>query len=371
MAPFSLITYEDARPLAKSIKERVTARAMPPWFSSRTVGEYDPDPSLTDAQIDTIAKWVDEGAPKGNAADAPPPLTWPTGWRFGEPDIVVFAPAVSVPAVGPDAYPEPEAATGLTEDRYIQWMEIVPEHPQVVHHILVYDVDRKGASAPPVASGVESNGLLEDKRGTATLLANLAKGGSPRMWDDAAKLLKKDEVLRFQIHLHPNNESAVVEHAKVGIKFFPKGYTPTHTIVTRAVSGQATLAIPPGDPNVKSDAYFTLPRPATLISFQPHMHYRGKRMTMEATLPNGETRLLSDVDRFTQAWQPTYRYKNPPSFPAGTVWHVTAWHDNSSGNKLNPDPTAFVTWGERTVDEMNIAWLDFYYLTDAEYAAAH
>ena len=92
-------------------------------------------------------------------------------------------------------------------------------------------------------------------------------------------------------------------------------------------------------------------------------------MTFEATLPSGDTKLLSDVDRFTQAWQPTYRFKNPPTFPKGTVWHVTAYHDNSAANKENPDPTAFVGWGERTIDEMNIGWLDFYYLTDAEFAS--
>jgi hypothetical protein len=259
-------------------------------------------------------------------------------------------------------YPEPEVNTGLTEDRYIQWMEVIPEHPQVVHHVLVYDV----------AAGEASGGNETDDTGRSQgrLLANLAKGGTPRYWPDgSAKLLKAGDRIRFQIHTHPNNESAAVEHTKVGIRFFPKGYTPRHVIVTRAVSSQATLAIPPGDANVRSDATFTLEHPTTLHSFQPHMHYRGRRMTLEAILPSGEHRLLSDVDRFIQTWQPTYRYKHPPTFPSGTVLHVTAYHDNSGSNKLNPDPTAFVSWGERTVDEMNIAWMDFYYLTDAEFAS--
>jgi hypothetical protein len=364
MAPFSLVTYEDARPWARSIQQKVTNRDMPPWFSSRAVGEYDPDPSLTDIEIATIAKWVDSGAPKGNPADAPAPRVWPAAghWRFGEPDLIVTSPAVSVPAVGPDSYPEPVVATGLTEDRYIQWIEIIPEHPQVVHHVLTYDVEASVAG--------DSAGGNDSARAMGTLIANLAKGGTPRFYPDgASKLLRKTDMIRFQIHLHPNNESATVEHTKVGIKFFPKGYTPKHIITTKAVSSQATLAIPPGEPNVRSDAYFTLPQPATLLSFQPHMHYRGKRMTFEVTLPTGETRLLSDIDRFTQAWQPTYRFKNPPAFPKGTVWHITAYHDNSAANKLNPDPTAFVAWGERTTDEMNIGWLDFYYLTDAEFAS--
>jgi mono/diheme cytochrome c family protein len=357
MAPFSLLTYDEARPWARAIRQRVAAREMPPWFSRRGVGEYDPDPSLTDRQIETIVKWVDGGSPPGNPADAPPPVQWPTGgrWRFGEPDLVLTAPPVVIPASGPDAYPEPEIETGLTEDRYIQWMEVIPEQPQVVHHVLVYATENGGDPAD----------AAEGSRGRR-LLANLAKGGTPRFWPDgAAKALRVGEKIRFQIHTHPNNESARVEHTKVGIKFFPRGYRPRHIINTKAVSSPSTLAIPPGDPNVRSDATFTLERPATLLSFQPHMHYRGKRMTLEALLPSGERRLLSDIDRFTQAWQPTYRYKHPPSFPAGTVLHVTAYHDNSAANKLNPDPTAFVAWGERTVDEMNIGWMDYYFVDDA------
>jgi len=107
--------------------------------------------------------------------------------------------------------------------------------------------------------------------------------------------------------------------------------------------------------------------PARLVSFQPHMHYRGKRQTLEAILPNGQVQLLTDVNRFVWTWQIAYPYKNEPALPAGTVLHMTAWHDNSAGNKENPDPTAFVGWGSRTVDEMNIGWLDFYYITDQEY----
>jgi hypothetical protein len=98
------------------------------------------------------------------------------------------------------------------------------------------------------------------------------------------------------------------------------------------------------------------------------MHYRGKRMTLEAILPSGEVELLTDVARFVWTWQITYPYKNQPAFPKNTVLHMTAYHDNSRANKENPDPTAFVGWGDRTVDEMNIGWLDFYYISEQEYA---
>ena len=357
-APMSLLTYEETRPWVRSIKQKVLSRAMPPWFSDPTVGHYDQDPSLTDAQLQTIVRWADLGAPKGNAADAPRPVQWPASntWEFGEPDIVITSPSVDVPAVGRDLYPWTVAPIGATEggdrteDRYVKWIQIIPEHNEVVHHVLVYT----SASGAPM--------------GSRTLFANLAKGGSPDLFENGdAKLLAKNTVLHFQIHLHPNGKTPFTERTRVGIKFFPKGYVPKHLVLTKAIQSETTLALPPMESNVRSDSYFTLAQPARLVSFQPHMHYRGKRMTIEAIVPPGEPELLSDINRFVQGWQLTYVYKDSPAFPRGTVLHVTAYHDNSPANKLNPDPTAFVGWGDRTVDEMNIGWVDFYYLTDEDY----
>jgi mono/diheme cytochrome c family protein len=130
MAPMSLLTYEDVRPWSRAIKQRVTARYMPPWHLDRTVGEYEPDPSLSDEQIDTIARWVDSGSPQGDPKDAPPPRTFPAAgaWTFGEePDLVITAPPTKVPASGADLFPVPEVASGLTEDRYIKWVQVIPE----------------------------------------------------------------------------------------------------------------------------------------------------------------------------------------------------------------------------------------------------
>ena len=203
------------------------------------------------------------------------------------------------------------------------------------------------------------------------MLTEYARGNDGDVFQDGdAKLLARDVTIRFQIHYHPNGEKPVIgDQATVGIKFWPAGYQPKHVIQTRNIQNMASLAIAPGDPNSRSDAYFTLTQPSRLVSFQPHMHYRGKRMTLEAIPPNGQPQLLTDVNRFVWTWQITYPYKNPPTFPKGTVLHVTAYHDNSSANKENPDPNAFVGWGDRTVDEMNIGWVDYYTITDEEYAA--
>ncbi|MEK6323544.1 MAG: hypothetical protein AABN33_18040 [Acidobacteriota bacterium] len=365
MAPMSLLTYEQTRPWARSIKEKVVTRYMPPWHIDRTVGEYDPDPSLSDAQIATIAKWVDSGAPKGDPKDAPPPKVFPAAnsWVFGEePDLVVTSSGFLVPAVAADQYPKVDVPTGLTEDRYIKWMQVIPEDPKVLHHVLIYALQGE-----PATGGVRG----EQRRSPVSnsLLIEHARGGDGDIFTNGtAKLLKAGSKLRFSFHYHPDGEKAVNERAKIGFKFFPKGYTPKYLISTKGISSPSTLAIPPGEPNARSDAYFRLEEPARLVSFQPHMHYRGKRQTLEAILPSGQVELLTDVAHFVWTWQITYPYKNPPTLPKGTVLHMTAYHDNSPGNKENPDPTAFIGWGDRTVDEMNIGWLDFYYISDQEYA---
>jgi mono/diheme cytochrome c family protein len=379
MAPFSLLSYEDARPWARSIKQKVETRYMPPWHLDRSVGEYDPDPSLSDTEIAIISKWVDNGAPKGDMKDAPPPVVFPpaNSWVFGEePDLVVTSSGYDVPRSGPDLYPSVTVPSGLTEDRYIKWMQIMPENPKVVHHVLVYTIQ----DAQSVGQVVRTSGNARAGRNgnnqaaasgqpTTSLLIEYARGNDGDIFrEGSAKMLQAGSQIRFSFHYHPNGETAVPsEKTKIGIKFFPKGYEPKHLIVTNGISSQETLVIPPGEANARSDSYFRLDQPARLVSFQPHMHYRGKRQTLEAILPNGQVQLLTDVNRFTWLWQIAYPYKNEPALPAGTVLHVTAYHDNSAGNKENPDPSAFVGWGARTVDEMNIGWLDFYYITDQEY----
>jgi hypothetical protein len=369
-APMSLLTFDDARPWARSIKSKVETRYMPPWHLDRSVGEYLDDPSLTDIEIATIAKWVDTGAPRGDAADAPPPVTFPNvqKWQFGEePDLIVDAPVYNVPAFGRDAYPEYEVPSGLTEDRIIKWIQVIPGQPRFVHHVVVDAI--QSVSANGLVEGGPALAQTPNAARVGAMLTEYARGNDGDLFSEPqGKLLQAGSSLHFIMHYHPGGE-AVVDRSKVGIKFFPRDYKPKQLIVTRGISQPSPLIIPPGEAKARSDGYFVLQRPASLVSFQPHMHYRGKRMILEAILPNGRQVTLTDVNRFTWSWQLTYTYKNSPVLPRGTVLHSIAYHDNSSGNKENPDPTAFVSSGDRTVDEMAIGWLDFYYLSDDEYAA--
>ena len=362
--PMSLLTYENVRPWARSIKQRVEARIMPPWFADQTVGVYRDDPSLSETEIATVARWVDQGAPQGNLADAPPPVHWPAvdKWIHGEePDLVLTSPPVVVQPNATETFPEPEMATGLTQDRYIKWIQIMPGESRIVHHALVYAV-MGGDDAFDTGGG---------PRQVRELLANRARGdfGGDYFEDGYARLLRKDDLIRFQIHYLPDDERSFTDQTSVGFKFYPKGYVPEYVVTTQPIQNR-DLIIPPGDANARSDAYFTLREPARIISFQPHMHYRGKAMTLEAIRPmGGRPELLSDVNRFAWDWQPTYVYETPLTMPAGTVMHVTAYHDNSAANRVNPDPTAAIGYGQRTVDEMNIGWIDYFYIAEDEYAA--
>src|SRR5262245_51460149 len=185
MAPFSLLTYDDARPWVRSIKTKVETRYMPPWHLDRTVGEYDPDPSLSDVEIATILKWVERGAPRGDMNDAPAPIQWPAenSWQFGEqPDLIIKSPAVDVPAQAPDMYPDPEVPSGMTEDRYIKWIQVQPGDARVTHHVLVFAL----GNTPPVAGGAPD---------TTPDLADVAAQFGLDLPTDAAEL----EAFRSQI----------------------------------------------------------------------------------------------------------------------------------------------------------------------------
>jgi hypothetical protein len=370
VAPMSLLTYEDARPWARSIKTRVARREMPPWNLDPTVGikEILDDPSLSDAEIATIARWVDSGAPKGNLADMPKAPTFVSidTWSIGEPDYIIEAPEWTQPAQGADWFGDFYVESKLTEDRWIKAIEVLPtvKGRKAVHHSIVYafqddkEVLNQMLPVRPPDGFNAANG---------TRLAEYTIGNNGDIYNDGtARLLKAGARIHFNAHYHSIGEE-VKDRIRVGFKFYPPGYQPKHVLMNKLVSATGYIDLPAGASNVRNDGYFMLPKPAKLMLFQPHMHWRGKAMQLEAIYPDGRVELISSVPHFDSNWQITYAYKYPPAFPAGTVLHQTSYHDNSAANKNNPDPTNWAGGGERTVDEMSIAHIDFIYLSDEEY----
>ena len=369
-APMSLVTYEQARPWARAIKQKVLVREMPPWFIDKNIGvqHFSNDVSLTDQEIATLVKWVDAGAPQGNPSDMPPPRQFPDGalWQIGQPDLIVSLPKdVVVKAKGADWWPDILVDPGLTEDRYIQAVQIIPTKGHaVIHHIRTSIVEPDAGTRH--SGQLDGNVALEvGEQGVFLNEYALGKGGDV-FREGSGRLIKAGTKINFQFHLHSSGTETPANVA-LGLKLYPKGYVPQHVITSLTV-GVNDVDLRPHERDVRTDAYMPLIKPARLLSFQPHMHNRGKAECLEAIYPSGKTEMLSCA-RFLFNWHLNYVYADDaaPLLPAGTVLHSIMWHDNSEENKFNPDPDAQITWGERTIDEMASAWLSYYYMSDADY----
>ena len=377
MAPMSLMTYEETRPWAKSIRERVIKREMPPWHLDKTVGiqHYQNDMSLSDQQIDTIVKWVDTGAPLGDAKNMPAPKQWPKddGWklaeRYGPPDFVLKSEDYTMPAQGQDVWFKPLTQIPLTEARWVRAVEMRPATAagrKITHHALAYLQQTE-----PGASDIGN--------GTQGLLMEWAVNKNYDVYrPNTGKLLLPGSRIWWELHYHAVGEQ-ITNHVELAVYLYPKDQEPKYrTVLTafQAISnGSMGLDIPPNTVT-ENQAFHVLRAPARLENFQPHMHLRGKAMSMEAILPDGTTQMLSYVDHFTFNWMTNYIYADDsaPVLPKGTVLHFTAWHDNTVNNKNNPNPDQWVGWGDRTVDEMAHAWVNVTYLSEEDYkewAAAH
>ena len=359
IAPMSLVTYKDARPWARAIKEAVLQRNMPPWFVNRNVGirSFKDDPSLSDKELATIAAWVDRGAPEGNPADMPPPRQFDDSdkWHIGKPDLIVSSPVpITMKPHSPDWWGNLVADSGLTEDRYIKAVEMKPSPGggvRVVHHAVNNLIDPDGLS-------------------DAGTLNEYAVGKNGDIYPEGAgKLMRAGSRVQFSMHYHAVGQE-ITDQSGLGFVFYPRGYVPKHVVRTVQV-GTTDLDIPAGVDNVRSDGYFKFEKPGRLTGFMPHMHNRGKAECIEAIYPNMRVETLNCVDRFNFGWQITYNYTDEaaPLFPAGTILHVINWHDNSRNNPWNPDPRNWVGYGERTNDEMSKAWVNFYYMSEEEYQA--
>jgi mono/diheme cytochrome c family protein len=359
IAPMSFLTYQDVRPWSKAIKAKVVKREMPPWFIDRNVGirHFKDDPSLTDPEIAAISAWVDAGSPEGNRAEMPPPRQFQDAdrWHIGTPDLIVSMPVeFTVKPHDSDWWGNFVADSGLTEDRYIKAVETKPSPGggiRIVHHAVTSLIDD---------DGVSEGGTLNE----------YAVGKNGDIYPDGAgKLIKAGAKIRFNLHYHAIGE-AISDRTSVAFIFYPRGYVPKH-VITTVIAESKDIDIPPGEDNVRTDSYYKLAKPARLTGIQPHMHNRGKAECIEAIYPTMAVEQLSCVSRYNFGWQIVYNYADDvaPLLPSGTILHIITWHDNSTKNPWNPDPRAWVGYGERTIEDMSRAWLNFYYMSDEEFKA--
>lgn len=351
-APFSLRTYQQARPWAKAIREAVLAKRMPPWFADPHVGKFTNNSSLSEAEIAKLVAWVDQGAPEGNPADAKPNPVFTDGWRIPQPDMVVEMPRpYTVPASGTVEYTYYIVPTGLTEDKWVTMSEARPGNRAVVHHIIAFvrEPGSKWLEGYPLRQGVvpqrKGSGGMAD-----AFLAGYAPGTVPmRLRPGQAMLLKAGSDIVFQMHYTANGKEAT-DQSKVGLVFAKE---PVKQRVHMLAVQNRGFAIPAGADNYPISAAVTLNKDVELLDLIPHMHVRGKSALMTAVYPTGETEKLLSI-KYDFNWQLTYSLPDGKILPKGTRVEGVNTYDNSPNNRFNPDPTLVVKWGDQSWEEMMI-----------------
>jgi hypothetical protein len=373
MAPMSLLTYKEVRPWAKSIREKVLSKEMPPWYADPNHGEFLNDPRLTEPQIATIRAWVDGGVAEGDPKDMPPlPKFNDVGWKFGKPDVVFsLTEEASIPADGTVPYRYWAVPTNFTEDKYIQFAEIKRGDASVVHHVIISVREPDQGPLPPAGEiklgqqrvnpeARDQQQAQNRPRGTNPdgMLVGWAPGMSPlTLKPGTAKLVKKGSVLIFQMH-YTTNGVAARDRTSVGM-WFSKDPVEKRVITKGVTTDPRKLVIPAGDPNFESTSSYTFTEDAHIYSFMPHMHVRGKDFEYKLVYPDGKEKILLRVPKYDFNWQLNYFVKEPIAVPKGSRIDCVAHHDNSAGNKFNPDPGITVHWGDQTWEEMMIGWVDY------------
>ncbi|HLG97459.1 MAG TPA: hypothetical protein VKX49_14195 [Bryobacteraceae bacterium] len=364
IGPMSLLTYQDARPWARAIKQQVAQRNMPPWYIDKTVGiqSFKNDISLSNDEIATLAKWADEGAPMGNPADMPPPLKFDddSRWHIGKPDIVVtLKTPLLVKGKQSDRWIDvPFKDLGITSPRYIQAVEVKPvKGVKVVHHCETSLID----------PDTESRDHLEEYA--------LGKYGDV-FPEGTGMLVKPGSTILANMHVHADGEDTTADVA-IGLKLFPEGEVPKYVGHAQQLASASELDLRPNEKNQRFDGYTVLTKAAVITSFQPHMHQRGQAQCLELLIPMGggdrpafvRKETVSCVDRFHFDWHVVYEYSDDvaPIVPAGTILHSISLYDNTAAHNGNPDPTNWVGWGNRTVDEMGFSWITWHDLTEQQY----
>ena len=373
VAPMSLLTYAEVRPYARAIKTRTGLRnkrgAMPPWFLERDLGiqHYKNDISLSEEEIALIGRWVDAGAPLGDPADLPPPLDFgdESEWEFGEPDLVLETPAVTVPAAAPDKWTNlGTIPTGLTEDRYVAAVEVkefndIPPDGTgdtvggryVFHHMTYGSVVPDGAEP-----------------GDATRFPVHEVGRNADIFpDNAGRLLKAGSSLELETaHLHSNGRETSA-HLKFAFKLHPKGYEPEIRHARTLVGNGVDIDIKPDQASQELHAYRVLDEHTRLVSFEPHQHAPGTRMCLEAIWGhNIETLACVGYDH---NWVKQYIFDDDhaPLLPKGTIVHIIGWLDTTVANRNVADPRNWSGGGRRSVANMFIDLGEALELTDEQF----
>jgi hypothetical protein len=355
-----LLSYQEARPWAKAIKEAVVLKKMPPWFADTTVGHFRNDRSMPQAEIDTLVSWVDGGAPEGNVKDLPPAKQFVEGWNIGEPEMVLEMPeAFGVPASGTVDYQYVILPYKFTEDRWVQMAEVRPGARSVVHHVIAF-IREPGSKwerdrQPGVVFLPEKNDKGNRPGVGGDMLGGFAPGvPATTIQPGQGRLIKAGSDIVFQLHYTANGK-ATQDKTKVGIVFCKE--KPKERVMSIGAFNQK-FTIPAGDGNYRVDSEIELGHDVRMTAMLPHMHLRGKDFEYRLIFPTGETQTILSVPRYDFNWQLWYEPQENILLPKGTKVACTAHYDNSANNPNNPDPAKNVKWGDQSWEEMMVGFFD-------------
>jgi len=347
VAPFPLLTYQDAAKRAKLIATVTASRYMPPWQPEPGYGHFQGERRLPNQDIATLRRWAEAGAPQGNPAQLAPAPHFPEGWQLGPPDMTVRMPKpFAIAADGPDRYMCFVIPMQLTADKYVRALEFRPEARSVVHHALfLLDAGHIGRQKGEAYPCFGTPGFLP-----SGALGGWTPGTQPaRMPDGLQLILRKGSDLVMQIHYHPTGKPET-DQSELGLYFTDK--PPTKWVADIAL-GSHQIDIPPGERAYKVRDHFTTPVDVEAVGIIPHAHYICKQMDGWAILPNGRKQWLIRIRNWNFDWQEQYRYVTPLKLPADTDLQMEFTYDNSDANPRNPNhPPKRVVWGPDTTDEM-------------------
>ena len=364
-APFSLLTYADAKRRATQIATVTASRFMPPWKADPADGPFVGQHPLSDAEIQLLRRWMDEGAPEGDARDMPPSLRqaqgghlWTEGWQLGQPDLVITLPqAYTLPAEGTDAFRIFVLPIPVDTARFVRGLEFRPGNPKVVHHANIR-IDTTPASrrldeqdpAPGYDGLIARSATYPDGHFLGWTPGQVA----PLLPNDLAWRLEKHTDLVVELHMQPSGKAEPVAPS-IGLYFGDAAPTRTPAMLRL---GRQNIDIPAGDPKYTITDSYTLPVDVDVEAVQPHAHYRAHDVRGEATLPDGSKKPLIDIADWDFRWQHVYRFVTPMRLPKGTTVSMRYTYDNSAANARNPQqPPARARWGQRSADEMGDLWI--------------
>lgn len=361
IAPFSLITYDDAYARKDAIVYQTQNRTMPPWHVNSQRNDFKDDPSLSDAELATLRLWVESGAPEGDSQDLPAALTFSDGWSFGEPDLVLTMNEPMTPDFSRgDVYRCFVFPTNLSEDRFVSTVEVRPGSQAMVHHVLLFiDTSGKSDELDRADPGPGYNCFGGPGFSFLWALGGWAPGSRARPLPEGVGMyLPKKSNIVMQVHYSARSGKTEPDQSSIGLRF---STTPVQKRLLSLPVINNRFRIPAGESDYKVTASVPfLPFDVHLLGITPHMHLLGKKMTVKATALGGEEIWLVDVPNWDFHWQGTYTYKEQIALKAPSRFDLAAYYDNSDGNPDNPNsPPLDVGWGENTTDEMCIAFVHF------------